>query len=299
MTLSVIIPATNISTRYRTLKAMIQGGICQGFQIVLVLDEVPEEEEQSLDLREYSDVVVVRGNFGSAGMARNAGLSRANQDWVTFWDCDDWPNAVEVNGLLEDTKRNCKEVGLGAYSILDLALPDMRKVSGEYDWVRDFIKYPGIWRFVFLRKIVEQIRFSNEVIGEDLEFLSEIFARNVSIHISDRLVYTYVVNSSDQLTQRLKEKPKIITSSLMTIRKRAFQLKKSKSRIKKNENRTSNVLFESVLIRLSISLLKNSSNIRERIKILLYLLNLSNFNLVGKMRVIRIYLYLLRERLEQ
>ena len=202
----MIIPATELLLRSNTLPKMIRDGIEHGIEIILVLDGTPETEERIFFLglgAEKDNIKVVKGVFGAPGLARNAGLSLCTNEWIAFWDCDDYPAAESFIELMSEGVRNKVQVVIGGFRIIESTSGKLiRNIPNK---LSNFAVYPGLWRFVFKREIIKNLEFPRIRIGEDLDFLSQVLAKNPMIQLSNIVVYTYVVRSKMQLTSTVQK----------------------------------------------------------------------------------------------
>lgn len=137
---------------------------------------------------------VVSGKFGSPGLARNAGLDQGKSDYVIFWDVDDEPNLMQTINLLNYVDSNGGDVGIGNWVFRDS--PD--KLQGISPLSVGIS--PGIWRFLFRREFIKDIRFSNLKWGEDQLFILRVLAKNPKILTCKSAVYGYTKHVQGALT---------------------------------------------------------------------------------------------------
>lgn len=260
MSLSVIIPATNIYVRLETLVRMVNEGLDQNYEIIIVLDNVPKEEERKLlNFFVGRNLVVVRGNFGSPGIARNAGIHLCSRKWVTFWDSDDFPQPHLIHRVLRDMSSQ-KEVDIvvGNFEFVNESGELQRKHTPNN--LVTFGVNPGIWRFLFRRNFITEFRFPAQRMGEDLSYLAEILATHPRIAFVQQSIYGYVMNGGDSITSTLERKE--IEQSLDEIEWNLLNLS-TKNRKKTMDSKMSNLLA----LRVMVSRLKYSRSFGKRLTI--------------------------------
>lgn len=260
MSLSVIIPATNIYVRLETLVRMVREGLNQNYEIIIVLDNVPKEEERKL-LKFFvgQNLVVVRGNFGSPGIARNAGIQLCSRKWVTFWDSDDFPQPHLTNRVLRDmSSQEEVDIIVGNFEFVNESGELIRKRTPNN--LVTFGVNPGIWRFLFRRDFTTEVRFPAQRMGEDLCYLAEILSTHPKIAFVQQCIYGYVMNGGDSITSTLERKE--IEQSLDEIERNLLNLS-TKNRKKTMDSKMSNLLA----LRVMVSRLKYSRSFGKRMTI--------------------------------
>ena len=61
---------------------------------------------------------------------------------------------------------------------------------------------PGLWRWAFNRKHIQNIDFTEHLMGEDQLFLAACAPRSCEVYIADFVVYRYFKGVEGQLTSR-------------------------------------------------------------------------------------------------
>jgi hypothetical protein len=204
---SAIIP---VSVKANNHENLIKWLNCQDYtmvDVIVVLDESNASVEQKNETKETFltfGIKVVSGQFGSPGLARNAGISASVSDWIAFWDADDLPLIGSFKQMVQYANQNGFDVCLGGY-----ILKNLKSDATEYhtlpqskysEKLPTFIgKNPGIWRFAFRKSVLEQ-NFISIKMGEDQIFLLEndVFSRN--IYLNHSFVYCYFYGGEKQST---------------------------------------------------------------------------------------------------
>jgi len=230
--LSIVIPVTRMFGRLENFKKMLNAAEAFKIQLIVIHDKRDDETGPELQniLRNFKRVEFIEGIYGSAGAARNAGLSVVKTNWVGFWDSDDEPNVIEYITLLEKIQIEKRLVGFGGFvkesTKTDLPLT---KLNLQFrNNAHGVVKNPGLWRWIFATDHIKNLKFTNLRLGEDVCFLVSVLQITNGITISDRVIYKYVVGDPLQSTQLLKN-----SSEIYLIVK---QLNKNIHHHKKNES---------------------------------------------------------------
>lgn len=96
--ISIIIPTYNVEKHIRRCVESIIAQTYKNWELILVDDGSPDNSGSICD--EYAEnderIIVIHKQNGGSASARNAGLSVATGDYITFVDGDDW---IEKDGL--------------------------------------------------------------------------------------------------------------------------------------------------------------------------------------------------------
>lgn len=202
--LSAIVPITNYFQHKNNIEKIINHCLSKSIELILVLDKQSNESHEDLiklikPLKEHG--IVLQSDSGNPGGARNTGIDSARSDWITFWDCDDEPQVDQVIELISTPKSSDFEVLVGSYQTRNLGNQKVStRAANEAKWEVKLGLNPGIWRFVFRRDVIREIRFPEARMGEDQIFLQRIFSTDPEVMLSDDITYIYRVNVPNQLT---------------------------------------------------------------------------------------------------
>jgi glycosyltransferase involved in cell wall biosynthesis len=209
--LSAVVPIALERGPFSRLLTWLPMAINEGIQIILVLDFSESTSESSLqkDLEGFktSNVIIVSGFFGSPGLARNAGLEKANGKWVVFWDVDDEPNIKETLSLARRAELENAKFAIGSFEwrYEDLGIPVARYQLGakRKEIVGSLGINPGIWRFAFLRESLKS-PFDSFQMAEDQVFILKNCDFAEHFTTTNELVYSYISGGNSQQTQTKK-----------------------------------------------------------------------------------------------
>ena len=199
-TLGVVIPVHNMAGRLQNLEKGIVEAAEHSLPIkfTIVQDGLDRDTHHELSiLANKFKTESLQVNFSSPGLTRNRGIERNNSDWIAFWDSDDVGHPIECyNAILE--ARHSAKVLVGGYRIVD----ENSIVKRNYPTknLRATMLNPGIWRFLFKREIISDVRFPNYAMGEDQIFLARLNLQEDDIEYFDSCFYSYFTGIKSQAT---------------------------------------------------------------------------------------------------
>lgn len=205
-TIGIIVPVRNMSGQLQNLESWMSNcGNYSNLNIYIVHDcgdfKTWSELREMVDKLDNKNIILSECYAGNPGGARNFGLNQSNDDYITFWDSDD---IGYVDNLIEvvDSSNN-SEVLICNYEIFQdgNSAPIPQEHQHRFS---EIIKNPGIWRFVFERKFIKDVRFEHLAMGEDQLFLEQLNIPNSRYKFSETTTYCYVVNRPGSLTSLKK-----------------------------------------------------------------------------------------------
>ena len=199
---SIVVPIHDMHRKLTNLNSSISELPLVGVEIILVDDftssEASLEIETLIAQLTAREIKLVKGNFGSPGAARNAGLSEATGDWIVFVDSDDRLYARELFAYL--LPRPADQIQVFQFRKIDFTSGDILEPLSQTYSTSDLVFNVGIWRMAFPAKFITKVSFHNLRMGEDILFFLDVFhnhpnAKFVSIH-----TYDYLIGLGNQLT---------------------------------------------------------------------------------------------------
>lgn len=180
----------------------------ENVKFILVLDSTPASILEELTEYSKSDsrITMCIGNFGSPGLARNHGLGLQESEWVAFFDADDKFFVDDLSREIALLDPNV-DAAISNFQIRfsnGTASQIFHNAPGNYNLVQNWQKIaetPGIWRWVFRAKAIEQMQFQEYRMGEDVCFLADFLKNTRRIFFSSCMTYEYSRQNSKQLTK--------------------------------------------------------------------------------------------------
>ncbi len=218
--ISVIIPVYNVE---EYLRECVDSVLCQtygNFEIILVDDGSTDSSGEICDeyLEKDERVTVIHQKNGGLSVARNAGLSETNGDYIYFLDSDDYISENAIETLLKIAQRDNSDIVF--FDAVSFADTDDFEVSQNY--IRKN-KYKTDNGYEVFSAMTQNKEYHSAV---PLLFISSEFLRNTNISfipdiIYEDMVFTYqlfckastVSQCTDALYHRRYRKNSIMTSS--------------------------------------------------------------------------------------
>ena len=216
---TVIIPVSLMANKLQALTEIVDQLLVRNIEVILVHDF--QDDTTSIQLakifnarRNAKCLVLIEGEYCGPGLARNAGLQLATRKYVAFWDSDDlvyMPSFIEYIGeVLEENS----DIGIAEFVSKKNEKYTRFPISGESfsEASRLLAIYPGLWRYVFKRKIIDKLRFIDSRMGEDQVFIAQALKNSRTVHLFHKPVYEYQITGNGQLTSDPKNIVCIINS---------------------------------------------------------------------------------------
>ena len=201
--LSVVVPISDMAERLDRMKQWIREIDFNYCEVVLVHDVRDNKTTEELDAFQqeikHQNLKLISGKWGNPGGPRNNGISVSTGDWIAFWDSDDTP-CIE-NVVIALKSKNPVDVHVGAFETIDSS-SGLVTATMNSQTVEDLYINPGIWRFVFKKSILEQLRFPELSMGEDQVFLMRLKLKGSQIAFHREVFYKYFTGNSGQLTSQ-------------------------------------------------------------------------------------------------
>jgi len=217
--ISVIVPVYRAE---KYLDRCVQSLLSQTYpalEIILVDDGSPDRCSALCDqyAEKYSHVIALHRENGGPSAARNSGLERATGEYITFVDSDDWlaqdayAYAME---LLQKNQAECMQFDLAMVSgIQEIDQPEEKiDLLSEKEILQQFMECStrtgsySVWRCLFQRELLADIRFREGKINEDIDFKFKVLQRCRRMVISNQRKYFYFQSGSSLSTGGLKKK---------------------------------------------------------------------------------------------
>lgn len=208
---SIIVPVYNAE---KTIKRCLDSLVCQTYSNIeiIVVDNDSDDASFSL-IEEYETlddrIIVLKEKNSGVSNARNKGLNQSRGDYIVFVDADDYlnANAIEVETkeiekrdvdivffeyYIDEKRTKCKKyLEYKKYNV------DKYKVIEEMTGGNKY--FSSVWRGIYKKDLVSDIRFRNIKFAEDLLFNIEAIMRAENIYISNLANYVYIDNPNSAL----------------------------------------------------------------------------------------------------
>jgi glycosyltransferase involved in cell wall biosynthesis len=207
VSISIIVPIYNICKYLPSCIDSILAQTYTDFELLLIDDGSSDGSAEICDSYSRLDcrIKVVHKSNGGVSSARNIGIDIAKGDWIAFIDGDDYvvPNYLE--SLLSASE--CNNVDLVCCNIL-FVNPD--KTTSQYPFTKNGIfpaeyilegffttealkiQFYGPCNKIIRRTALNQVRFRNLALGEDLLFMFELLGKIENVSVIALIGYHYI-----------------------------------------------------------------------------------------------------------
>lgn len=201
---SIIVPVYNVEKYIekcvRSLLKQDYGNI----EVILVDDGSPDKSGYIIDgLKEKDNrIVVIHQDNHGVSSARNAGISVASGEYITFVDGDDWVDANYVTYFVDLLEKSGCDVVMNKNNYSgchDVSSNDFSVISAEkaIEWIYLGDLFVAVWNKMYRRDVLKKnhIRFNEEIwYGEGMLFNVEFLQYTSRVAIGERAVYHQTFN---------------------------------------------------------------------------------------------------------
>lgn len=203
--ISVIIPVYKVEEFLDKCLESIVNQTYTNLEIILVDDGSPDSCPTICDnwAAKDSRIVVVHKANAGAGFARNSGLDIAKGEYVCFVDPDDWMPLDSLMLMYNRSKADHSDLVIGQKTIaffdgtqqppadhFDPILVDRSKTI-QLMQTNSKLLNCFIWGKLYKRSIFSDIRFTNLILGEDLQIWPLVLERCDLISVIPETIYFY------------------------------------------------------------------------------------------------------------
>ena len=270
---SVVIPIGNYGRDRLNIESIVKQNELFSVQTILVLDHQDLKLANELDLyinkNGFKNTKAVAGSWKNPGGARNLGLSLCTRTWVSFWDSDDVQYIENIEEIISHLEVCDCDAVMGIFEIeinesrSQEVIPLDNRVINSFD--SRIVDNPGLWRFIFRRSSILEIKFAELSAAEDQIFFLRFLQSDPKVCAINKLIYVYIKGGHTQLTNSpLLYKQTLIALDLIT-----DELIKWGNKWKP--------LGQSLILKLALSVFRNGDMIQRTAAIRIVALLLKNF----------------------
>ena len=240
--ISLIVPIYNVETYLRMCLDSIANQTYSNIEVLLVNDGSPDGSAaicQEFVARDSRFHYIEKGNGGLSD-ARNVGITRAQGEFLSFVDSDDWIEPTYVEDMYRAALLNDAEVVVSNYKKFD--------VKENCYWIHIFDDYyethysdeeliqqlpllerrdksfTTSWGILFARRLFDNISFPKGKIIEDTRTNYRFFAESCRSTYIHKALYNYRVGV-DSISSRITEKLLVDVFECLTERLAVYAMK--------------------------------------------------------------------------
>ena len=201
---SIIIPVYNVEKYIEKCVKSISNQDYENIEIILVDDGSTDHSGLIIDKLKMEDhrIIVIHQDNQGVSSARNAGLSAASGDYVTFVDGDDWVDTDYISYFIKLLDESECDIAMNknnyAYN-RKYSSANKYIISSEkaIEWIYSGSIFVAVWNKMYRRKILDryEIKFNKEIwYGEGMLFNIEILQYVDKIILGEKAVYHQTFN---------------------------------------------------------------------------------------------------------
>ena len=230
--ISVIIPVYNVEDYLDRSIESVVNQTYENLEIILVDDGSPDNSPKMCDEWAKKDkrIKVIHKENGGVSSARNLGMEKASGKYVAFVDSDDILDKEMYQKLYDSIKNNNSDVAMCKYAFTyednDDIIPvnefNLNKLTEEKIFpyligpagslIEGKIESPSImgsiWRALYKKDIIKDLKFENLKMCEDLVFIADLFKKSPKISIVDEFLYNYLQRNTSAAHKNVIERNK-------------------------------------------------------------------------------------------
>lgn len=184
MKFSVIIPCYHSEEFIATAIKSVKEQLFEDYELLVLCES---GDTASIEAVKACGVEPIVDDFGSSGAARNAGIDRAQGEYILFLDSDDWFMGPDCFSILDQFTR------------IRLDILTCGFIFGVHGYAGPLANrgnmYPNVWSRVWRRQylIKNKVRFPDSSRDEDVLFVQQAFAYDPEHRVTDLpfVHYTY------------------------------------------------------------------------------------------------------------
>jgi glycosyltransferase involved in cell wall biosynthesis len=188
------------------LQNLVSKAINLPIKIVICVDTDCESDASEL-VKQFpvsNNIEITHGYSRSPGLTRNLGIDLVRTPYFTFWDADDQINPREIESLINSISIARPSLAVSRFAINN----SKHKIQKWSKWkILNSVLLganPGLWRWTFETSTFKGIRFSSLSLGEDLEYLCNVFSLGKSITYFNQVTYMYKKPNSNVESQSIR-----------------------------------------------------------------------------------------------
>lgn len=227
MKLTIVIPVYRVeATLDRCLQSIVDQTYTD-FEVILVDDGSPDTCPQMCDRWAERDerISVIHQPNGGLSAARNAGISAARGELITFVDSDDFLDTDTYAQVMPTAEQHdITEFPVirfyGSARARRLTFAPQVVTDREHYWLEmQAYRHTYAWNKIYRRRLFDEVRFPEGRVFEDVFTLPLLLQRAQSVATTDRGLYYYCLNP-DGITSRAtgKELQDLLDAHLAAMR---------------------------------------------------------------------------------
>lgn len=217
--ISIIVPVYKVEKYLDRCVKSILAQTFTDFELILVDDGSPDNCPQMCDEWAKKDerIRVIHKENGGLSSARNAGLRVAVGNYIGFVDSDDWITKDMYEHLYSLIIKNKMDISMCCFARNPKKLEeglcekgsmyfDKKKLMEFFFRVNGELSNYAVWNRLYKKELLNDIRFVEGRINEDVLFSYEVFRKANGMIFSKQRKYLYFQNRQGITNGKLRKK---------------------------------------------------------------------------------------------
>jgi glycosyltransferase involved in cell wall biosynthesis len=214
--ISIIVAVYNIENYVSRCVDSILAQTYSDLQVILVDDGSTDDSGTICDKYAKKDnrIETIHKKNGGLSDARNAGIDKADGDYIGFVDGDDWIEPFMYEKMLGACLENNAEIAICRYNQIgghpDWEEPDGKILSLTSEEAmnlylcgnKQHVIYNSVWSKLFKRNTIEGLQFAVGRNSEDILYTTQAFCNAERFVYLDIPCYNYVCDREDSIITR-------------------------------------------------------------------------------------------------
>ena len=211
--ISIIVAVYNIENYLSRCVDSILAQTYSDLQVILVDDGSTDDSGTTCDeyAKKDSRIEIIHKKNGGLSDARNAGIDKADGDYIGFVDGDDWIEPFMYEKMLGACLENNAEIAICRYNQIgghpDWEEPDGKILSLTSEEAmnlylcgnKQHVIYNSVWSKLFKRNTIEGLQFVVGRNSEDILYTTQAFCNAERFVYLDIPCYNYVCDREDSI----------------------------------------------------------------------------------------------------
>ncbi len=206
MMLSIIIPVYNIDKYiYKSLNSLL----IEDIEIIVIndgsTDNSLEKIQEVVNNNKSIKFKIINQQNKGLSETRNVGLRESTGNYIWFFDGDDFASTDNIAYLLKILNEQNEDIISVGYNLVDFDTENIiKEINSNFSGnakIEKAIRMIGnancnVWRYIVKRDLLtcNNIDFRKNVLCEDIEWTSKIFAKAKNVYFLNKVLYNYRVN---------------------------------------------------------------------------------------------------------
>ena len=209
--ISVVVPVYKVEVYLDKCIQSVLNQTFRNFELILVDDGSPDRCGEICDQWAEKDhrIRVIHKSNGGLSDARNAGISQAKGEWLSFVDSDDWIAEDMLETLYRLAIDHDAEISCSNFSrVVDDGKMERQTnyvqpgvLTPEEYWeqlfsAKDWAYYNVVWNKLYRRELFETVQFPYGKINEDIYVMYDLISACKRVALTDKVGYYYRIRQN-------------------------------------------------------------------------------------------------------